>query len=55
MHFGTLESGVSQACRRVGQKKEKVKKLKKWIDGLEKKIGVSRKEIYNPHDLRFMV
>jgi REP element-mobilizing transposase RayT/predicted XRE-type DNA-binding protein len=42
LHFGIGESGVSQACRRVAQKIEKDKKLKKKIVRLEKKIGLSR-------------
>ena len=42
LHFGIGESGVSQACRRVAQKIEKDKKLKKKIVGLEKKINLSR-------------
>ena len=41
LHFGIGESGVSQACRRVAQKMEKDKKLKKKIVGLEKKINLS--------------
>ena len=41
-HFGIGESGVSQACRRVAQKIEKDKKLKKKILGLEKQINMSR-------------
>ena len=42
LHFGIGESGVSQCCRRVAQKIEKDKKLKKKIDRLEKQINVSR-------------
>ena len=42
LHFGIGESGVSQACRRVAQKIEKDKKLKKKIDRLEKHIHMSR-------------
>ncbi len=42
LHFGLWESGVSQARRRVAQKIEKDKKLKKKIDRLEKQINVSR-------------
>jgi chromosomal replication initiation ATPase DnaA len=42
LHFGIGESGVSQSCRRVAQKMEKDKKLKKKIDRLEKQINVSR-------------
>jgi REP element-mobilizing transposase RayT len=41
-HFGIGESGVSQACRRVAQKIEKDKKLKKKILRLEKQINMSR-------------
>ena len=42
LHFGIGESGVSQACKRVAQKIEKDKKLKKMIDRLEKQINMSR-------------
>jgi hypothetical protein len=42
LHFDIGESGVSQACRRIAQKIEKDKKLKKKIAGLEKKINLSR-------------
>jgi putative transposase len=42
LHFGIGESGVSQACRRVAQKIEKDKKLKKKIVRLEKQIYLSR-------------
>jgi hypothetical protein len=42
LHFGIGESGVSQACRRVAQKMEKDKTLKKKIVGLEKQINLSR-------------
>ena len=42
LHFGIGESGVSQACRRVVQKIEKDKKLKKKIVRLEKQINLSR-------------
>jgi chromosomal replication initiation ATPase DnaA len=42
LHFGIGESGVSQACRRVAQKIEKDKKLKKKIERLEKQINLSR-------------
>jgi REP element-mobilizing transposase RayT len=42
LHFGIGESGVSQACRRVAQKIEKDKKLKKKIVRLEKQIKLSR-------------
>jgi chromosomal replication initiation ATPase DnaA len=38
IHFGIGESGVSQASRRVAQKIEKDKKLKRKIDKIEKKI-----------------
>jgi REP element-mobilizing transposase RayT len=41
-HFGIGESGVSQACRRVAQKIEKDKKLKKMIVRLEKQLNLSR-------------
>ena len=44
IHFGIGESGVSQANRRVAQKIEKDKKLKKKIDKIEKKINLSRME-----------
>ena len=42
LYFGIGESGVSQACRRVAQKIEKDKKLKKKIERLEKQINLSR-------------
>ena len=42
LQFGIGESGVSQSCRRVAQKMEKDKKLKKKINGLEKQIYMSR-------------
>ena len=42
LHFGIGESGVSQACRRVAQKLEKDKTLKKKIASLEKRINLSR-------------
>jgi len=42
LHFGIGESGVSQACRRVAQKIEKDKKLKKESVRLEKQINLSR-------------
>jgi vacuolar-type H+-ATPase subunit I/STV1 len=42
LHFGIGESGVSQACRRISQKIEKDKKLKKNIIRLEKQINLSR-------------
>jgi hypothetical protein len=42
LHFGIGESGVSQACRRVAQKIEQDKKLKKKIVRLEKQINLSR-------------
>ena len=42
LQFGIGESGVSQSCRRVAQKIEKDKKLKKKIDRLEKQIYMSR-------------
>ncbi len=38
LHFGIRESGVSQACRRVAQKSEKDKKLKKKIVRLENQM-----------------
>ena len=41
-HFGIGESGVSQASRRVAQRIEKDKKLKKRIDNIEKKLHVSK-------------
>jgi hypothetical protein len=40
--FGIGESGVSQSCKRVAQKIEKDKKLKKKIGRLEKQINMSR-------------
>ena len=42
LQFGIGESGVSQSCRRVAQKMEKDRKLKKKIDRLEKQIYMSR-------------
>jgi len=42
LHFGIGESGVSQASRRVAQKIEKDKKLKKKIAKIEKQINLSR-------------
>jgi len=42
LQFGIGESGVSQSCRRVAQKIEKDKTLKKKIDRLEKQIYMSR-------------
>ena len=42
LQFGIGESGVSQACRRVAQRIEKDKKLKKKIVRLEKQINLSR-------------
>jgi chromosomal replication initiation ATPase DnaA len=42
LHFGIGESRVSQACRRVTQKIEKDKKLKKKIVRLERQINLSR-------------
>ena len=42
INFGIGESGVSQASRRVAQKIEKDKKLKRKIDKIEKKINQSR-------------
>ena len=41
LQFGIGESGVSQACRRVAQRIEKDKKLKKKIVRLEKQIKLS--------------
>ncbi len=45
LHFGIGQSGVSQVCRRVAQRIEKDKKLKKKIDKLEKQIYLSRMKI----------
>jgi len=42
IHFGIGESGVSQASRRVAQKIEKDKKLKRKLYKIEKKINLSR-------------
>jgi chromosomal replication initiation ATPase DnaA len=42
LHFGIGESGVSQAGRRMAQKIEKDKKLKKKIAKIEKQINLSR-------------
>jgi len=42
LHFGIGESGVSQASRRMAQKIEKDKKLKKKIAKIEKQINLSR-------------
>jgi hypothetical protein len=42
LQFGIVESGVSQSCKRVAQKIEKDKKLKKKIGRLEKQIYMSR-------------
>jgi len=42
LQFGIGESGISQACRRVANKIEKDKKLKKMIERLEKQINLSR-------------
>lgn len=41
-HFGIGESGVSQACRRVAQKIDRDKKLKRKIGKIEKKLKMSR-------------
>jgi len=41
-HFGIGESGVSQACRRVTQKIDGDKKLKRKIGKIEKKLKMSR-------------
>ncbi len=42
LYFGIGESGVSQAIKRVAQKIETDKKLKKKIVRLEKQINLSR-------------
>ncbi len=42
LHFGIGESGVSQTCRRVAQKTEKDKKLKKKIVRLKNQTNPSR-------------
>ena len=42
LHFGIGESGVSQAGRRMAQKIEKDKKLKKKIAKIEKQTNLSR-------------
>jgi putative transposase len=42
LHFGIGESGVSQACKRVAQRTEKDKKLKKKIARLENQKNLSR-------------
>ncbi len=42
LHFGIGESGISQACKRVAQKTEKDKKLKKKIVRLKKQINLSK-------------
>jgi len=41
-HFGISESGVSQASRRIFQKSDKDKKLKKKIEKIVKKFKLSR-------------
>jgi REP element-mobilizing transposase RayT len=41
-HFGIGESGVSQACRRISQKIDRDKKLKRKIGKIEKKLIMSR-------------
>ena len=41
-HFGIGESGVSQACRRIAQKIDRDKKLKRKIGKIEKKLQMSR-------------
>ena len=41
-HFGIGESGVSQACRRVAQRIDRDKKLKRKIGKIEKKLIMSR-------------
>jgi len=41
-HFGIGESGVSQAGRRVAQKIENDKQLKKRITKISKKMNLSR-------------
>ena len=48
IHFCIGESGVSQANRRVTQKIEKDKKLKRKIDKIEKKIKLSRMKRRDP-------
>jgi hypothetical protein len=40
-HFGIGESGVSQASRRIADKIDKDKKLKKRIEKIEKKLNLS--------------
>ena len=42
IHFGIGASGVSQSCRRVAQKIEIGKKLKRKINKIEKKINLSK-------------
>jgi len=42
IYFGIEASGISQACRRVAQKIEIDKKLKRKINTIEKKINLSR-------------
>jgi len=42
IHFGIGESGVSQVRRRVAQRMEKDKKLKRKIEKIEKKLNLSR-------------
>jgi len=42
LHFGIGESGVSQAGRRVAQKIENDKQLKKKIAKISKKMNLSR-------------
>ena len=41
-HFGIGESGVSQACRRVAQRIDRDKKLKRKIGKIEKKLIMSK-------------
>jgi len=41
LHFGIGDSGVSQACRRVAQKIENDKRLKKKIAKISKKMDLS--------------
>jgi REP element-mobilizing transposase RayT len=52
LQFGIGESGVSRSCRRVAQKIEKDKKLKKKVDRLEKLIYVKNEDL-TPRFSRF--
>jgi hypothetical protein len=45
MRLGIGESGVSQSCRRVAEKIEQDKKLKRRIAGLEERINSSGMKI----------